>query len=98
MVNAFDDLDDPDDEPVMADPDALDPARRYHIVRHAHLVRAWLADLHERSLDAALAGRPDPGSKAVAGQKGDRRYADEDEARGDPHRGARRRRLSRTGN
>ena len=66
---------------VLADPDALTPARRYHIVRHAHLVRAWLADLHERSLDAALAGRPDPGSKAVAGQKGDRRYAHEEAAR-----------------
>ena len=48
MVNAFDDLDDLDDEPVLADPDALTPARRYHIVRHAHLVRAWLADLHEQ--------------------------------------------------
>ena len=74
FADAFDDI---ENEPDFPDPERMTPERRYHIVRNAHLARAWLAKLREESLAAALAGRPDPGSKAVAGQKGDRHYNDE---------------------
>lgn len=77
LGDAFEDLpDDIETEPTFPDPDLIDPARRYWIVKHAHLATKWLADLHERSLTAARAGKPDPGSKAVLGQRGDRYFTD----------------------
>lgn len=72
--DAFDKL---DEEPEFEDPEELTPERRYYIVRHAKLAEKWLAALHEASLKAALLGTPDPGSKAVIGQRGDRKYTDE---------------------
>lgn len=57
-------------------PAALDPARRYEIVRHTGVITKWLAALAAESLAAALAGDPDPGSKTVDGPKGDRKWAD----------------------
>lgn len=69
----FDDL---DAEPAFPDPETFDPAKRYHVVKHASDAKKWLAAMHEASLDAALYGRPDPGSKAVTGQKGDRYFTD----------------------
>ena len=77
-ASALLDLD--DESPEMFPPERMTPERRYYTVRHAHLVTAWLAKLHEDSLRAAEAGRPDPGSKAVTGQKGDRKFNDQDAA------------------
>ncbi|MER8924286.1 DUF2800 domain-containing protein [Mesorhizobium sp. M0859] len=57
-------------------PVGLSPERRWYIVQHASEIRAWLAELHEESLRAALDGNPDPGSKAVAGDLGDRYFTD----------------------
>lgn len=75
---AFDEVS--DDEPTFKDPTKLDPEKRWYIVKHAALARAWLARLHEESLAAAFAGSPDPGSKAVIGDKGNRYFTDEAEA------------------
>ncbi|MER9680790.1 DUF2800 domain-containing protein [Mesorhizobium sp. M0184] len=50
--------------------------RRWLVVQHAPDIRARLAELHEESLRAALDGNPDPGSKAVAGDLGDRYFKD----------------------
>lgn len=69
----FDDL---DAEPVFPDPASFDAAKRYHIVRHAADAKKWLAAMHEASLAAALDGNPDPGSKAVTGQRGNRYFTD----------------------
>lgn len=71
--NQFDDL---DSEPEFPDPESFDPAKRYFVVSHAKEATKWLAAMHQASLDAALMGRPDPGSKAVIGQKGDRYFTD----------------------
>ncbi|RWP69511.1 DUF2800 domain-containing protein [Mesorhizobium sp.] len=50
--------------------------RRWLVVQHAPDIRARLAELHEESLRAALDGNPDPGSKAVEGDLGDRYFKD----------------------
>lgn len=73
----FDDLDEQiatDAPPKLSE--NLTGQRRAHIVKHADLIRSWLAKLHEDSLNAALAGAPDPGMKVVIGQKGNRRWTD----------------------
>ena len=67
----FDDL---DVEPDFPSPLLLDPAKRFFIVKHAADAKKWLAAMHEASLAAALDGNPDPGSKAVIGQRGDRYF------------------------
>jgi len=58
----------------------ITPSRRWQIVKHASEIRAWLASLHEDSLRAAVDGRPDPGSKAVEGDLGDRYFTDQAKA------------------
>lgn len=73
--NAFDDLDAP---PVF--PETLTPEKRAYVVEHAAEARAWLAAQHEASLEAALNGNPDPGLKAVTGQRGNRYFTDEKKA------------------
>lgn len=50
--------------------------RRWMVIQHASDIRARLAELHDESLAAALSGKPDPGSKAVEGDLGDRRFKD----------------------
>lgn len=60
-------------------PPNLTGARRAHIVKHADLIRAWLAKLHEDSLEAAIAGAPDPGMKVVIGRRGNRRWTNASE-------------------
>lgn len=60
----------------------ITPERRWHIVKHAPDIRAWLAKQHEESLTAAINGTPDPGSKAVAGDLGDRYFRDGKKAEG----------------
>ena len=62
-------------------PVAITPVRRWNIVRHAKEIREWLAKLHEGSLTDALAGNPDPGSKAVEGDLGDRYFTDQEAAK-----------------
>lgn len=82
LGDMFDDLpDDPSIPPEPPEPMFMDPRRRWYIVQHADLARRWLAELHQGSMDAALDGKPDPGSKLVAGRRGDRQYADESRAR-----------------
>lgn len=70
----FDDLDENNIQTPMT------PARRYEIVKHAKMIERWLADLHASSLEAALNGNPDPGSKAVIGQRGNRYLTDAEKA------------------
>lgn len=77
FADEFDDLDADEIEMPQAD---IDPARRYNIVKHSKMIIKWLAELHQASLDAALFGNPDPGSKAVIGQRGDRYFTNEEEA------------------
>lgn len=62
-------------------PSVITPERRWNIVRHSGDIRKWLAQLYEDSLFDALAGNPDPGSKAVDGDLGDRYFTDTDEAK-----------------
>ncbi len=52
--------------------------RRWWIVRHAKMFEKWLATLHEDCTAAAVAGVPDPGSKLVAGRRGDRNWSEDD--------------------
>lgn len=71
---------DPSREPVFEDPAQIPRALRWHIVKHAAPIRAFLAKLHEESLAAAVAGDPDPGSKAIEGSAGHRFFTDQDRA------------------
>lgn len=74
-------LDPNDPHPKFQDPDQISRAMRYYIIKHASDIRAWLARLYKDSLQDALAGNPDPGSKAVEGDLGDRYFTDEDAAK-----------------
>lgn len=67
---------DPSVPPSFRDPAQMSRALRYYIVKHAADIRAWLAQLHQASLDAAIAGDPDPGSKAIQGDQGHRYFTD----------------------
>lgn len=69
-------MDPSNDAPSFRDPGQMPRAQRYYIVKHAAAIRQWLAKLHEESLNAALAGDPDPGSKAIAGGEGTRYFTD----------------------
>lgn len=64
----------------MPDPRELDPAKRYEIVRNAKTFIKWLGSLHAASVEAAMSGEPDPGSKLVLGRKGSRVYTDDSKA------------------
>ncbi len=55
-------------------------ALRWYIVSHAAEIRAWLAALAQASLEAAVSGDPDPGSKAIMGEQGHRYFTDEKKA------------------
>lgn len=77
FCGAFDDI---EDAPQFPDPDGIDPARRYHIVKNAASARAWLAKMHDASIEAAKNDRPDPGSKLVLGRRGDRYFSDAEKA------------------
>lgn len=79
-IAGLDDLDDLTDEPKLPDPSKITPARRWYIVQHAHLVTKFLAKLHADSMEAAEAGKPDPGSKLVPGQRGNRKWRNPDRA------------------
>lgn len=68
---------DPNETPAFRDPAQMPRALRYYIVKHGADIRAWLAQLHQASLDAAMAGDPDPGSKAIMGNQGHRYFTDE---------------------
>lgn len=79
-IAGLDDLDDLTDEPKLPDPSKITPARRWYVVQHAHLVTKFLAKLHADSMEAAEAGTPDPGSKLVPGQRGNRKWRNPDRA------------------
>lgn len=68
-------------EPRFKDPAQMPRALRYYIVQHAASIRSWLAKLHEESLNAAIEGDPDPGSKAIMGSGGRRYFTDEEAAK-----------------
>ena len=68
-------------EPRFKDPSQMPRALRYYIVSHAPAIRSWLAKLHEESLNAAIEGDPDPGSKAIMGSGGRRYFTDEEAAK-----------------
>lgn len=76
-IAGLEDLDDLDNPPELPDPNEITPERRWYIVSHSHLVTKWFAKLHADSMAAAEAGCPDPGSKLVTGQRGNRRYKNE---------------------
>lgn len=63
--------------PSFRDPAQMPRALRYYIVKHASDIRAWLGQMYQASLDAAIAGDPDPGSKAIQGDQGHRYFTDE---------------------
>lgn len=69
------------DGPVPKFPSPITPARRWQILRHADDIRKWLTSLYEDSLHDALAGNPDPGSKVVEGDMGDRFFTDPEAAK-----------------
>lgn len=73
-------LDVSEGDPKFADPMQIPRAMRYYIVKNAAGIRAWLAKLHDESLNAAIAGDPDPGSKAIEGSGGNRFFTDEQAA------------------
>lgn len=50
---------------------------RYQLVRRRAAITKWLKELEAASLESALAGRPDPGSKVVMVSGGGRTYASE---------------------
>ena len=68
------------EQPTFKDPDQIPRAQRYYIVKHATAIRSWLATLYAASLQAAVDGDPDPGSKAVEGDQGNRFFRKPDEA------------------
>lgn len=59
--------------PPLGDPG---PDRRAYILRHKGMVERWLEHLHTDAISDALAGRPTPGNKVVAGRRGPRKWAD----------------------
>lgn len=67
-------LDPSDPEPKFRDPAQMPRALRFYIVNHSKAARAWLTELHQQSLQAALDGDPDPGSKAIDGGLGNRYF------------------------
>lgn len=72
---------DPSVPPSFRDPEQMSKALRYYIVSHASEIRAWLAQLAQAALDAAIAGDPDPGSKAIMGEQGHRYFPDVEKAK-----------------
>lgn len=56
----------------------LTPGRRFYLVKHASAVKKWLDTLATESAAAARGGEPDPGSKLVLGDEGDRKWVDEE--------------------
>lgn len=70
-------LDPSNPEPKFTDPDQMPRALRFYVVQHAPAIRAWLAKLHEESLNVAIEGDPDPGSKAIKTGEGTRFLTDE---------------------
>lgn len=62
-------------------PSPITPERRWNILRHADDIKKWLNSLYEESLTEALAGNPDPGSKVIEGDQGDRYFTDKDAAK-----------------
>jgi hypothetical protein len=63
-------------EAPFAPPVALTPEQRSAVLTHKKAIEGWLDALHEQALADALAGRPVPGFKAVAGRRGSRTWRD----------------------
>ena len=63
-------------EPKFRDPAQMSRTMRYYIVKNAAAIRSWLGTLYSESLAAAISGDPDPGSKAIMGDQGNRFFTD----------------------
>lgn len=78
ILSVFD-LDDLDDEPA-----GISPERRGELLTtwapRFREAGKWLADLQKQSWAAAMHGTPDPGTKLVLGDQGDRKWADAEAA------------------
>ena len=72
---------DVNETPKFVDPAQMPRAQRFYIVKHAADIKKWLGELYSQSLLAALDGDPDPGSKAIEGNEGNRFLTDQDEAK-----------------
>lgn len=73
---------DPTVQPTFIDPEQMPRALRFYISSHAADIKKWLTELHQQSLNAALSGDPDPGSKAIEGSMGHRYFTDPEAAEG----------------
>lgn len=71
----------PRPEPNWPAPDALPPALLVRVLRAAPGLRAWLKAAEAHAEACALAGKPLPGTKLVAGRKGARLWKDEGKVR-----------------
>jgi hypothetical protein len=71
---AFDDL--KGDSPVLEPPAGMTPERIAYVQRHARSFKGWVAEIEQRALVLAQEARL-PGKKLVAGNGGDRAWADE---------------------
>lgn len=72
---------DPNEPVKLQDPDQMSRTLRYHLVKHIPAINNWLQSLKEASYNAAMAGDPDPGSKLVEGDQGNRYFTDAEAAK-----------------
>lgn len=68
------------DGPAFPVPFEVDPEYRFKIVQHRNQIKKWIDSLKTASLDAAMSGYPDPGSKLVKESGGNRFYTSNAEA------------------
>lgn len=66
-------------DPTFKDPAQMSRALRYYVVKNGPAIKQWLAKLHSESLQSAIDGDPDPGSKAIE-RDGSRYFTDEEKA------------------
>lgn len=74
---AFDDIDEgitSGAPPVLDNPASLTPERRSYIHLHGEMFEKFLKQIRDSALKDALAGRPAPGLKVVAGRQPARKY------------------------
>lgn len=67
--------------PAVINRSSISPERRSFILINWPLVEKWHDQLHEEAMADALAGRPVPHMKLIAGRRGKRTWRDEDKAK-----------------
>lgn len=70
-------LEDLDDLGGLPAPLELTPERRARLIEHTSTITSWLSQIYAASMQAALDGEPDPGTKLVLGAEGDRKWGDD---------------------